>query len=312
MAAVRILCAGSVNVDCAIPVDRFPVSGETRHSDSLHRSFGGKGANQAVAAARAGAAVRLVGAVGDDLPGRETLAFLKFEGIDVGGISVIPGAATGQAFAFRLPGGEVAIQAVKGANPHLTPAHYGRSTVVPGDAQSVLLTFGAAPSVVTHLASRCRETGTPLQVTPGSVRPELLGDGSAYPPGTIFTPNAFELGAYLGREIRGIGDARRGVADAARRYGGRWLVTLGPDGCVLPHDEDARHVPSPRIEAVDTTGAGDCFSGVLAVRLCEGCTFADAARIACVAAALSCTRWGAASSMPTRVEIETFAANFLR
>ncbi|MBI4230890.1 MAG: bifunctional hydroxymethylpyrimidine kinase/phosphomethylpyrimidine kinase [Planctomycetes bacterium] len=312
MGRVRILCAGSVNVDCAIGVDRFPSPGETRHSETLHRSFGGKGLNQAVAAARAGADVRLLGAVGDDSPGRELLAWLGTEGIDTHGVIPIPGAATGQAFAFRLPGGEVAIQAVRGANPLLTPAHYERIVEVPGDAQRVPVTFGVAPPVVAHLARLCRQRGVPLQVTPGSVRPDLLGDGSAYPTDTLFTPNAFELGAYLGREIRGVEDARRGVLDASRRYGGRWLATLGPDGCVLPHDADALHVPSPRIEATDTTGAGDCFSGVLAVLLCEGRELVDAARTACAAAALSCTRWGAASSMPTRAEIETFAAKSLR
>lgn len=300
MAAPRILCVGSVNLDCALSLDRFPVPGETTHGDRAVRSPGGKGANQAVAAARAGGRVRLVGAVGDDAAGREVRSALRGRGVDVRGVSRVRGRTTGLAFAFCLPGGEVAIHAVRGAADALRPSDLPRACRIPGDADRVLLTFGASPAMVRHVAAACGRSGVPLQVTPGSVRPALLGDGRRFPAGTLFTPNAHELSCYTGRTVRTVVQARSALRDATRRFGGRWLVTLGPLGCVLPPDEGGAHVPAPRVHAVDTTGAGDCFSGVLAVLLCEGLPMREAARAACRAASISATRWGAVPSMPGR------------
>jgi ribokinase len=291
-----VIVVGSINVDLVVRTAHLPAPGETVTGGTFARHFGGKGANQAVAAARLGATVKLVGAVGDDAFGADSLADLVAEGIDVSFVSVLPGTPTGVALIAVGERGENQIVVASGANSGLTGAAV-RAALQGMTDEAVLLTNLEVPdAVVVAAVQAARERGWTVIVNPAPAR-ELPVELVACHP--ILVPNEGEA-----QVLSGAADAAAAARRLAAQTAAPVIVTLGADGALLqPPDGKAMRIAAPHVEVTDTTGAGDAFTGALAAELARGSTLADAARFAAVAAALSVTGAGARGGMPARAAV---------
>jgi ribokinase len=309
----RVVVVGSSNTDMVVRLPRLPARGETRLGGAFATSPGGKGANQAVAARRAGAEVALVAAVGDDALGRQALDRYRDEGIDIGHMRTIPGVASGVALIFVDDRGENMIGVAPGANAHLAPAHIDalpESLFVPG---AVLLASLEVPvATVVRALQRARAARMTTVLNPAPVDP-AIADRAVLALVDVLTPNHEEARGLAG--VAG-GAPATGVEEEAREAACRLLaagcravvVTMGSLGCLVATETGMRRVEAPAVAAVDTVGAGDAFSGALAVALGEGRTLAEAAAWACAAGALAVTRPGAQGASPLRGEIDRMAA----
>ena len=299
--APRVVVVGSINVDLVVRVPRLPAPGETVTGGSFERHGGGKGANQAVAAARAGADVHLIGAVGDDELGDAAVAELAAEGIDVSGVSRLPGVPTGVAAILVDEAGENQIGVASGANWALDPESVARAVeAIPraqGPAAVCLISFEVPDPVVVAAATAAADEGMPILVSPAPARP--LPEG-LLPLGPVLTPNRGELASLTGDD-----DVEAGARRLAALTGDPVVVTLGAQGALLVAGDEVALVPAHRVEAVDTTGAGDTFTGVLASELARGAHPQVAVARASAAAALSVTARGARSA-PTRDAVDAF------
>jgi len=293
----RVVVMGAINVDLVVEVPHLPRAGETVLGGSLVRHGGGKGANQAVAAARAGAQVFLVGAVGDDPEGDASLAELSAEGIDVGHVARAA-AATGVALIAVDRRGENQIIVAPGANATIDPASMPK--LAAGD---VLLVSLEIPLEAVAVAGRtAASAGARLIVNPAPAAPLPTEVHNARP---ILVPNAAELLAVAGSD-----DPDHALATLLRAGASAIVVTRGAGGALLVDDGMRVEVPAHRVaEVVDTTGAGDAFCGAFAAWLAGGATMADAVRAATVAGGLSVTAAGARAGMPTRRTIEHVLAD---
>jgi ribokinase len=286
VSAPGILVAGSINVDLVAHVERLPAPGETVAGGWLERTGGGKGANQAVAAARAGAAVALVGAVGDDDLGAVALAELRAEGVDVSAVLRLPGVPTGVALIAVDRDGNNQIAVASGANHAIEPAMVGQALAdLSAGAGCVLASFELTDAIVLAAAQAARAAGSTLVVSPAPARPLPRELCDAHP---ILVPNQHEAAELSGAED---------PEDAARRLssltGAPVVVTLGARGALVVDGDGATLLPAPAVRAVDTTGAGDAFTGVLARGLGSGDDLRTAAARAVAAAARSVTVAGA-------------------
>lgn len=292
---------GAVNVDLVVTAPRLPGPGETVVGDGVQRFGGGKGANAAVAAARAGAAVTLVGAVGDDDTGAGALAELRADGVDTCSVAVLDGVATGMALIVVDGAGENQIAVGAGANGAVSPAAVSAALRAP---MGCLLVSTEIPGAAVAAAVRAA-AGTPCVLNPAPVIDDVL---ALLELGPILTPNRSEcldLAARLGHRTADVTEAARRIQD---RTGAPVVVTLGGDGAlVLRPGSDPVTVPPRPARVRDTTGAGDTFNGVLAARLAAGDALEDAVRTAVVASSLSVSRVGARAGMPTAVEIRRTA-----
>jgi ribokinase len=306
----RVVVFGSSNTDMTVRLPRLPAPGQTMLGHSFLTSPGGKGANQAVAARRAGAEVVFVTAVGDDALGREALDLYRRERIDVGHARVVPGMSSGVALIFVADDGENMIGVASGANLALTPEDVDRlpeSLFRAGDA----LLAGLEIPVAT--ARRALERGaaagmvTILNPAPAPTLSESEAKGLLTAAGVI-TPNRAEALALAGMAADAEPDWNR-CADRLLAMGAKGVVmTLGSSGCRVTAAGGLRSIPAPRVEAVDTVGAGDAFTGALAVALAERRSLLEAAAWASAAAALAVTRPGAQSALPHRDAIDELAA----
>lgn len=351
----RVVVIGSVNVDLVVTVDRRPAAGETVTGGTFARHHGGKGGNQAVAAARLGAHVGFVGAVGDDAFGAEARAALAAEGIDCAGLVTLPGATTGVALILVDARAENEIAVASGANAEVTAdaVHGALARLAPGPGDVVLVgaEIPLAAAAAALAAGRAAGATTVLNPAPATgIGSRLLAAAD------VVTPNRTEV-----RQLAEAVAARTGRARAAGADAERWarelladgpegpgvrravVVTLGVAGSLVvervggrgaatgvggtaaaaagdataagdaaapgaPERIEVTDVAAHRVDAVDSTGAGDTFSGALAAALAEGRSLVDAARWAGAAAALATTRAGAREGMPTRAELEAFLA----
>ncbi len=297
----RVIVVGSVNEDLVVTTERLPGPGETVIGGRYSQHHGGKGGNQAVAAARLGAPTSLVGAVGDDTFGAAARAALEAEGIDVVGLATLRREATGVALIVVDKAGENSIAVAGGANAVLDSvgvrAAFKRLQLTPAD---VVLVGHEIRTGATHEALRlARLAGATTILNPapasGLELPTLeLAD--------ILTPNEGELAILAG------GDGSPSVL-AKRLLGPEpgqraLLVSLGAKGALLVEGRRARRIPAPRVVAVDTVGAGDTLNGALAAGLAAGLDLPEAARRAVVAASRSVTRTGAREGMPSIAELE--------
>jgi ribokinase len=295
--APRVVVVGSVNADLVVTVPALPGPGETVTGGRFARHGGGKGANQAVAAARLGAAVAFVGAVGDDDLGAAALADLETEGIDVSAIGQLDGVPTGVALITVDASGENAIAVASGANAELDAAAVraaldGRLDGEPG---VVLLGHEVPETVVLAGARAAHAAGWTIVLNPAPARP--LPD-ALVALGPLLTPNASEACALAGDD-----DPRAAAVALTRSTGAPVLVTLGARGALLVDGDDEQAILAPAVDAVDTTGAGDALNGALAAELARGTPLAGAARLAVAAASLSTRRAGARGGMPRRDEL---------
>lgn len=287
-----VIVVGSINVDLIVHASRLPRPGETVTGGRFERAGGGKGANQAVAAARTGAAVALVGAVGADEHGDHALAELRGEGIDVSAVRRLPTTATGVALITVDAAGDNQIAVASGANHALDG-----DTVTAGLAGRLeghgclVASFELGDAAVLRGADAARKAGWALLVNPAPARP--------IPPALLalrptLTPNETEA-----RQLTGDADLERAARILTRATGAPVVITLGARGVLLADDDRVATIAAPSVRVVDTTGAGDTFNGALAAQLAAGAPVDHGARVAVVAAALSVTSPGARAGMPT-------------
>jgi ribokinase len=293
---IGIVVIGSANADLVVPVDRRPEPGETVVGGDLRILPGGKGANQAVAAARLGGAVRFVGAVGADSHGELLRAALTTAGVDISALRRVD-RPTGTAMIVLTGDGENSIIVSPGANAELTAGTiHGVGTVV--DSAAVVLTCMETPrSAVAAVAAR-RCARFVLNLSPVI---DLDDDTiAAADPLIVNEHEARQLLGYGGRLVPPESAARELAAGPARSV----VVTAGAAGAVVADRSGVVPVPAPLVVPVDTTGAGDAFAGALAVRLGAGARLVDAARFAVTVATHSVTRFGAQPSYPTLRDVD--------
>jgi ribokinase len=309
MTARHLLVLGSINTDLVIRASRLPRPGETVLGGSFYEAPGGKGANQAVAAARAasngGPRVTFLAAIGDDAYGSAAHERLGSEGIDCRFLKVVAGQPSGVALILVDEHGENLIGVAPGANAHLLAADIDAvPQAVFAQAGVFLASLESPLPAVRRGLERAKAAGAVTIVNPAPALAEAAAaDFLALV--DVLTPNESEAALLAGRPLSGDDDLLGAAADW-RSLGCRSTVfTLGSRGCMLVGDE-ARKIAGHAVQALDATAAGDAFSGALAVALGEGRPLADAARWANRAAALSVTRQGAQTSLPRREEIERF------
>jgi ribokinase len=296
--APELLVIGSLNADLLVRVGALPRPGETITGGSFEMAGGGKGANQAVAAARAGASVAMVGAIGADEFGARLIEELEGEGVDAAGVARLEGAATGVAAIVVNDEGENQIAVASGAN-HMLRASDVERAVLELDltqARCALLSLELEDEVVARGAELAAAHGMTVVVNPAPARPlppELVALGP------ILTPNEREA-----RELTGRDDPSAAATALVESGAAAALVTAGAKGAFVAAETPARHVAAPTVPVRDTTGAGDTFSGVLATGLARGWALDRAARWATAAAALSVAKSGARAGMPRESEIE--------
>ncbi|MDG3004423.1 ribokinase [Paludisphaera mucosa] len=302
----RIVVFGSSNTDMTVRVARLPAPGETVLGDGFAATPGGKGANQAVAARRAGAEVVFVAAVGDDDLGRRALDGYRREGIDVAHARVVAGVASGVALISVADDGENMIAVASGANMSLAPedvAALPDALFRPGD----LLLTGLEIPRPTALAAmrRGRAAGMTVILNPAPApRPGDPATEELLAAADVVTPNRIEARALAGTE-RDAGPLAN--AERIRTKGPKTvIVTLGREGCLATTGAEVYEIPSRKVDAVDAVGAGDAFNGALAAVLAEGRPLGEALAWATAAAALAVTRPGAQAALPTREAIDRF------
>ncbi|WP_324670051.1 ribokinase [Geochorda subterranea] len=303
--------AGSINVDLLVEVPHLPVRGETVAARRLHQQVGGKGANQAVAGARAGARVVLYGCVGDDVWGERALSYLREEQVETGFVRVTPGETTGLAVITVDKDGHNTIAVVPGANGSLPDS-------LPPDLSEAMPSFAAVvvqfeiPSPALGALYRRVEQ---VRCSHGVRAPRLIVNPSPLVRQSLPDPGLADLlivNEVEASELSGVdvADPRRAALAARRlaesvRPGGAVVVTLGPQGAVVWEVSGACwHVPALPVRAVDSTGAGDVFTGVLVAALISGRGLVAAARLAVAASGLCVTRHGVQQAIPRRADIE--------
>jgi ribokinase len=296
--APQLIVIGSLNIDLVVRVESLPGPGETITGGSFEMSGGGKGANQAVAAARAGASVAMVGAVGADDFGARLLEELTEEGVGVAGVARLPGVATGLAAIVVDEKGENQIAVASGANHVLRAGDVERAfgELHLSAATCALLSLEVSDEVVVEGAGRASASGMAVVVNPAPARPlppELMERGP------ILTPNEGEAAELTGRD-----DPASAAAALVEAGATAALVTAGARGVFVATGTGVEQIEPPTVPVRDTTGAGDAFSGVLAAGLARGWGLEKAARWATAAAALSVTKSGARGGMPAASEIE--------
>jgi len=298
-----IIVVGSLNADLVARVDRLPAAGATVSARELRRFCGGKGANQAVAAARLGGRVRMVGRVGEDEAGAALIEDLSRAGVDVTRVRRTAGVATGVALIAVQADGENHIIVVPGANESLSvdDVEIALDEASPGDY--LLLQLESPAAVVERAARIAHSKGLTVVLDPAPVRPLSRACLQTV---TILTPNEHEAMALVGRPGATLADdAIEGVAAGVRSLGVETaIVKLGARGVAIADRAGVRRLTGIAVSVVDTTAAGDTFNGALAVALADGQRIDRAAAFANAAAALSVTRAGAQASMPSREDVE--------
>jgi ribokinase len=295
-----VVVVGSSNTDMILRVARVPRPGETLLGGAFTTAPGGKGANQAVAAARAGGAVAFVARLGRDSLGDEALAGFRREGMTLSHIVRDESEPSGVALIFVGSDGENSIGVAGGANQRLSPRDIAAARGLIEGARVVLLQLETPLATVEAAATLAHRAGVRVILNPAPA--QALPD-SLLRKVSLLTPNETEAAMLTGISVHDVASATM-AAGALRRRGARAvIVTLGANGALVSTEAGAVWVPGFPVKAVDTTAAGDVFNGALAVRLAEDCPLDEAVRFAHAAAALSVTRAGAQPSIPTRREI---------
>ncbi len=301
-----IVVIGSSNTDMIVQLDRIPAPAETVLGGRFSTAAGGKGANQAVAAARAGGQVVFVARVGADSFGEQAVAGFVSDGIDTRFVVRDPTAASGVACIFVDRNGQNSIAVASGANMRLSPADIRAAEEVIAGSAVVLLQLEIPLETVEAAVRIAASHSVPVILNPAPAQPlsdDLLQKVS------ILTPNEIEAGMLTGVGVTDEASSKTAAHILHSRGVAVVVVTLGDRGALLSGCDPAAIIPAFKVKAVDATAAGDVFNGVLAVRLAEGRSIEEAIRFASAAAAISVTRLGAQPSAPGREEIEEFLVN---
>lgn len=305
MRTPRIVVVGSSNTDLVVSSPRIPAPGETIIGGEFSVAPGGKGANQAVAAARLGGDVSFVGCVGRDEFGDAAIAGLRADGIDIGNVRRVDGARAGVALIVVADDGENAIVVAPGSNSLLTGDDIDAASEAIRNADVLVVQLEVPLDAVRRALEIAHEAGVATLLNPAPAQ-EL--DRGLLQHVDWITPNETEAAQLAGLDIASEG-VRLDAADALRRLGVRNVViTCGSDGALYSAEGSSVVVAAIPVDPIDTVGAGDVFSGALAVALGESQDVAEALRFANAAAAISVTRRGAQPSVPNRLEVESFLA----
>ncbi len=301
----RIFVVGSANMDLVLQIPRTPLPGETLTGSDLHLYPGGKGANQACAAARMGAQVWMVGSVGSDIFGDRLLGSLQEAGVEVSRVlrSSVP---SGCASIYVTPDGQNSIVISPGANAQLSEQDVEQALADLSPADIVLLQLEVPLATVKHTLARAASVGALTILDPA---PFQVLDSETLGQIGVFTPNQSEAASMLGvPEAASHNDSESvAITEQLLRSGPREIILKrGEQGCAVRTATACRLLSGYSVNAVDTTAAGDVFNGALAVALAEGNSIWEAAHFANMAAAISVTRAGAQSSIPSREEVEQF------
>jgi ribokinase len=300
----RLVVLGSANMDLVVRSSHIAAPGETVLGQAFRQIPGGKGANQAVAAARLGAEVAFIGRVGNDAFGESLRAGLQADGIGTAFLRTDPTEPTGVALIGVDDHGQNAITVASGANFRVCETDVDAASSLLSGASALLLQLEIPRDVIVYAAHKAHDAGIKVLLNPAPVSLSDPLSASLFAQLDVLTPNEHEAAALLGYSTPDGLDWRE-VAERLRAKGAKSvIITLGAAGCVVADTNGVRRVPAVAATAVDTTAAGDCFSAALAVALAEGCTLDNAARFAAQAAAISVTRAGAQTSLPTRVEVD--------
>jgi ribokinase len=295
-----VVVVGSSNTDMILRVAHVPRPGETILGGVFSTAPGGKGANQAVAAARAGGSVAFVARLGRDSLGDEAIAGFRKEGMTLSHIKRDSAQPSGVALIFVGDDGENSIGVAGGANQRLSPRDITAAGALIRGARVLLLQLETPLETVEAAANIASKAGIEVILNPAPA--QMLPDALLRKV-TFLTPNETEASMLSGVIVDGVESATRAARILQKRGARNVIVTLGANGALVATGEDARWIPGFPVRAVDTTAAGDVFNGALAVRLAEGCPIDEAVRFAHAAAAISVTRPGAQPSIPTRREI---------
>lgn len=298
----KIVVVGSSNTDMILQSTRLPRPGETILGGRFSMASGGKGANQAVAAARAGGEVTFLARVGDDLFGRQAIESFRQDGIDVRHVICDNNSPSGVALIFVDDEGENSIGVASGANGALSTADIESAKLAIESADIVLMQLETPLETIHHAATIASAAGVPVILNPAPAQPlsdDLLQCIA------ILTPNESEAEQLTGIPVSDVSSAQKAANVLLAKGVKTTIITLGAQGAVVVGPQFRGHIPAFSVaEIVDTTGAGDVFNGSLAVALAEGKSLDDAVRFACAAAGLSATKLGAQPSAPNRKAIE--------
>jgi len=301
--APLILVVGSSNTDMIIRLDRIPRPGETVLGGAFSTAAGGKGANQAVGAARAGGRVTFVARVGRDMFGEQAVAGFEKDGINVRHIVCDAAEPSGVALIFVAKDGENSIAVASGANGALAPADVRKAKGAFAAAAVLVMQLETPLATVQAAAELAAQAGVPVILNPAPAQPlpaTLLKRVS------ILTPNETEAELLTGIKVDDEASAAKAAAKLRQLGVDTVIITLGARGAFIAYADGSQLVTGFKVKAVDTTAAGDIFNGALAVALAEGRPLVDAVRFANAAAALSVTKLGAQPSAPLRRDIEKF------
>lgn len=302
---MSIIVLGSINTDLVIRSPSLPRSGETVLGGEFYRAAGGKGANQAVTAARsAREPVIFLAAVGDDSFGIESLSGLRAENLDTRFLKVVTGQPSGVALILVDAGGQNLISVASGANLHLRPEDiHAVPKEVWQNARVFVACLESPLETVMAGLRHAKQAGLTTIVNPAPADPEIM-----FAVGLrlidVFTPNESEAALLTGREVRSSEDAEAAGRQLQTAGCSRVIITRGEHGCCVLDGDVVEHLAAQPVDAIDAVAAGDVFNGALATALSEGRSLIEAARWASTAAAISVTRRGAQPSIPNRGEID--------
>jgi len=300
-----IVVVGSLNMDLVIGVPRMPLAGETIVGRDLQTIPGGKGANQAAAAAKLGGRVAMVGRVGDDVFGPRLIENLRRQGVDADAVRIDGGAATGVALIMVDETGENSIVVSAGANGRVSVEDVASAEGLIGGARLLLLQHEVPLETVAHAIEMAARHGVQVILNPApahSVSPELLSKVD------YVVPNETEARTLTGVEVEDVVTAEVAARKLLDHGVPVVIITLGEQGALLVTEGGASHVPARQVEAVDTTAAGDAFIGGLAAALVKGLPLPEAVRYATCAGTLATTVFGAQTSLPSADRVQEFYA----
>ncbi|MBW8248544.1 ribokinase [Enterobacter mori] len=301
--AGNLVVLGSINADHILNLETFPTPGETVTGNQYQVAFGGKGANQAVAAGRSGANIAFIACTGDDDTGERVRKQLASDNIDVAPVSVVEGESTGVALIFVNAEGENVIGIHAGANAALTTERVEAQRAIISGAEALLMQLESPVESVLAAAKIAHENHTTVVLNPAPAR-VLSGELLALV--DIITPNETEAEKLTGIRVENDGDAARAAGALHDKGIGTVIITLGSRGVWVSANGEGRRVPGFKVKAIDTIAAGDTFNGALVTALLEGRAMDEAIRFAHAAAAIAVTRKGAQPSVPWRKEIDEF------
>jgi len=301
----RVIVIGSANTDLTVRVQNLPRKGETVTGWDFQVSYGGKGANQALAALRCGVEVLFITRIGTDTYGRDLARHLQEAGLPGAGMYAQDGHPAGLALIQVDSGGNNQITVVPGSNGCLSPADV-QACAEWFTSGSVLLTQLEIPmSTVTAGLELAKSRGMTCILNPA---PYLPIPAKALAATDILTPNQGEAAALLGVDLRSPLDLGPGIRGLFTQGPQTAIITLGQDGTMVFNKDGKKHIPPFPVQAVDTVGAGDAFNGALAAALVQRCSLDSAVHLACAAGALAATKTGAQSSLPGQLEVESLAS----